>query len=131
MTTNRSDMQADMDAMAPGDHDSPTSPGLAAPGMDRAHAKGPDMLPALVIGLLKGVLYREGREGDGRLWGALLDLQARVRDHVAVPRARVCHCDGHGARLSLPRVCHCDTGLDGDERRWARLYFCFPAVASL
>jgi hypothetical protein len=77
-------MQADMDAMAPGDHDSPTSPGLAAPGMDRAHAKGPDMLPALVIGLLKGVLYREGREGDGRLWGALLDLQARVRDHVAV-----------------------------------------------
>lgn len=38
-------------------------------------------LSALVIGLLKGVLYREG---DERLWGTLLDLQARVRDYVSV-----------------------------------------------
>lgn len=38
-------------------------------------------LSALLIALLKGVLYREG---DERLWGALLDLQARVRDYVAV-----------------------------------------------
>ena len=38
-------------------------------------------LSVLVIGLLKGVLYREG---DERLWGTLLDLQARVRDYVAV-----------------------------------------------
>ncbi|MFB1489291.1 MULTISPECIES: DUF4194 domain-containing protein [unclassified Thiocapsa] len=38
-------------------------------------------LSTLVIGLLKGVLYREG---DERLWGTLLDLQARVRDYVSV-----------------------------------------------
>lgn len=38
-------------------------------------------LSALLITLLKGVIYREG---DERLWGALLNLQARVRDYVSV-----------------------------------------------
>lgn len=38
-------------------------------------------LSALVVTLLKGVLYRED---DERLWGSLLDLQARVRDYVSV-----------------------------------------------
>lgn len=38
-------------------------------------------LAALVIPLLKGVLYREN---DTVLWGALANLQARVRDYVAV-----------------------------------------------
>jgi hypothetical protein len=38
-------------------------------------------LSALLIGLLKGVLYRDG---DERQWAALLNLQARVRDYVAV-----------------------------------------------
>jgi hypothetical protein len=38
-------------------------------------------LPALVIPLLKGVIYRES---DASLWASLLALQARVRDHVAV-----------------------------------------------
>jgi len=38
-------------------------------------------LTSLVIPLLKGVLYREE---DGALWMALLTLQARVRDYVAV-----------------------------------------------
>ena len=46
--------------------------GSAAPQVD---------LSVLAIALLKGVLYRDG---DERLWGALLDLQARVRDYVAV-----------------------------------------------
>ena len=41
----------------------------------------PDPLPSLVIPLLKGVLYREG---DPALWSTLLELQARVRDYVAV-----------------------------------------------
>lgn len=36
---------------------------------------------ALAINLMKGVLYREG---DERSWGALLDLQARLRDYMAV-----------------------------------------------
>lgn len=38
-------------------------------------------LSTLLIGLLKSVLYREG---DERQWAALLNLQARVRDYVAV-----------------------------------------------
>ncbi len=38
-------------------------------------------LSTLAITLLKGVIYRED---DERLWGALLDLQARVRDYVSV-----------------------------------------------
>lgn len=38
-------------------------------------------LSVLLIGLLKGVLYRDG---DERQWAALLNLQARVRDYVAV-----------------------------------------------
>jgi hypothetical protein len=41
----------------------------------------PADLSVLVIGLLKGVLYREN---DERQWAALLKLQARVRDYVAV-----------------------------------------------
>ena len=43
-------------------------------------APQPD-LTSLVIPLLKGVLYREE---EGALWEALLTLQARVRDYVAV-----------------------------------------------
>lgn len=38
-------------------------------------------LSVLLISLLKSVLYRES---DERLWAALLNLQARVRDYVAV-----------------------------------------------
>src|SRR3569832_157019 len=38
-------------------------------------------LSALLIGLLKGVLYRES---DERQWAALLNLQARDRDYLAV-----------------------------------------------
>lgn len=42
--------------------------------------RGPE-LSTLAITLLKGVIYREG---DERLWAALLNLQARVRDYMAV-----------------------------------------------
>lgn len=38
-------------------------------------------LSALLISLLKGVIYQEA---DAGLWNALLSLQARVRDYVAV-----------------------------------------------
>ena len=43
-------------------------------------AASPD-LSALVIPLLKGVIYQES---DAGLWNALLTLQSRVRDYVAV-----------------------------------------------
>jgi hypothetical protein len=38
-------------------------------------------LPRVLVGLMKGVVYRES---DASLWQDLLDLQARVRDYVAV-----------------------------------------------
>ncbi|MDD5461006.1 MAG: DUF4194 domain-containing protein [Methylococcales bacterium] len=38
-------------------------------------------LSILAISLLKGVIYRDG---DERLWAALLNLQARIRDYMAV-----------------------------------------------
>jgi hypothetical protein len=47
-----------------------TAPAIASPD-----------LSALVIPLLKGVLYQEA---DAALWNALLNLQPRVRDYVAV-----------------------------------------------
>ena len=41
----------------------------------------PNDLPALIILLLKGVIYQEA---DAGFWNALLNLQARVRDYVVV-----------------------------------------------
>lgn len=49
--------------------------------INTAPAAPQDELSALAIALLKGVLYRES---DERLWSALLQLQSRVRDYVAV-----------------------------------------------
>ena len=48
--------------------------------MEQDITSAPD-LSALLIGLLKGVQYREQDESQ---WAALLNLQARVRDYVAV-----------------------------------------------
>lgn len=45
------------------------------------NAAGTNDLSALVILLLKGVIYQEG---DTSLWHALLKLQTRVRDYVTV-----------------------------------------------
>lgn len=50
----------------------PSAHPIAGPSLD---------LSPLLIGLLKNVLYREG---DERQWATLLNLQARVRDYVAV-----------------------------------------------
>ncbi len=46
-----------------------------------AETAGSNDLSILVISLLKGVLYQEN---DTSLWQALIQLQARVRDHIAV-----------------------------------------------
>lgn len=54
------------------DFDAPASAPTPAPQHD---------LTSLVVPLLKGVLYRED---DTPQWSALLQLQARVRDYVAV-----------------------------------------------
>jgi len=52
---------------------------MSTESLDHA-VPNPD-LSALVIGLLKSVLYREG---DAAEWNALVQLQARVRDYVSV-----------------------------------------------
>lgn len=49
-------------------------------GQEGPAASGAD-LSTLAINLLKGVIYRDG---DERLWGALIALQPRVRDYVSV-----------------------------------------------
>ena len=48
---------------------------------EKTQAAGSVDLSAVVVPLLKGVVYRED---DAARWSALLDLQGRVRDHVAV-----------------------------------------------
>jgi hypothetical protein len=53
---------------------------------DSAAPEGPETstaggLSALVVPLLKGVIYQES---DAGLWNSLVNLQARVRDYVAV-----------------------------------------------
>jgi hypothetical protein len=85
---------------------------ITEPGSAAGHE-----LSILVIHLLKGVLYQEN---DGPLWNTLLQLQARVRDHIAVLglelaldeaegyaflRARPDEIDGESTSLNpLPRL---------------------------
>ena len=74
----------------------------------------PSDLSALVINLLKGVI---DQEPDAGLWNALLNLQARVRDYVAVlglelvldeaegyAFLRACQPGEDGAAPKLPRL---------------------------
>jgi hypothetical protein len=59
-------------------------------------------LTSLVVPLLRGVLYREDDSGE---WGALLQLQARVRDYVAVLALElvVDEAEGYAFLRSLPQ----------------------------
>lgn len=51
------------------------------PDQDSATPATSADLSSVVVPLLKGVCYRDS---DAALWNALLDLQARVRDYIAV-----------------------------------------------
>lgn len=86
----------------------PVDPGIPADAAT-GHA-----LSALIITLLKGVLYRDT---DALLWNTLATLQARVRDHVAVLGLDLVHDEAEGyaflrsravsedeASLKLPRL---------------------------
>ena len=57
-------------------------------------------LSVLLIGLLKGVLYREQ---DERQWAALLNLQARVRDHLSVLNLELVLDDAEGYAFAKSR----------------------------
>lgn len=48
---------------------------------EHENAAAPNDLSALLIPLLKGVIYQEN---DANLWNTLLNLQARVRDYVMI-----------------------------------------------
>ena len=60
-------------------------------------------LSAVVIPLLKGVIYQES---DPALWNSLLNLQARVRDYVAVLglRLELYEAEGYAFLPSNPQV---------------------------
>lgn len=72
-------------------------------------------LSVLLISLLKGVLYREA---DERLWAALLNLQARVRDYSAVLNLDLVldESEGHAFLKSRPEPAD-----DDPARRLPRL----------
>lgn len=59
---------------------SSTGHGMSSPDSSAADPLPPS-LSALVIGLLKGVLYQDN---DAKLWDTLIQLQPQVRDYVAV-----------------------------------------------
>jgi hypothetical protein len=54
---------------------------MTEPELKPDNAAIPNDLSTLVILLLKGVIYQEG---ETNLWSGLINLQARVRDYVAV-----------------------------------------------
>ncbi len=86
-------------------------------------AQGSD-LSTLAIMLLKGVIYREG---DERLWGALLRLQARVRDYMAVLGLELVldEAEGYAFLKSRPSGPE-DEGQTGLPRLIARRPLSFP-----
>lgn len=67
----------------------------------------PNELSAVVVPLLKGVLYQEGDAGQ---WNALVQLQARVRDYVTVLGLELVldEAEGYAFLRSRPN-------LDGDQ----------------
>ena len=78
-------------------------------------SESPD-LSALVIPLLKGVLYQEA---DAAQWNALLSLQARVRDYVAVLDLELVldEAEGYAFLRSRPEA----AAEEGDAARLPRL----------
>lgn len=91
-----------------------------APSSDSAAA--PD-LSAVVIPLLKGVLYRDS---DAALWSALLGLQARVRDYVAVLGLELALDEAEGYAFVRSRAIDDDSEAAGLPRLVARRPLSFP-----
>jgi hypothetical protein len=100
---------------------------------DRQQEQGTDAAPidlsGLVITLLKGVIYREG---DERLWGALLGLHARVRDYVAVLDLELVldEAEGYAFVKSKPEL-SADENVPSTPRLMARRPLSFPVSLML
>jgi hypothetical protein len=98
-----------------------TSDSSATPA-DRAHNR-PD-LSILAVTLLKGVVYREE---DERAWSALLDLQARLREYMAILRLELIldEAEGYAFLRSMPDLDE-DDGAPRPPRLIARRPLSFP-----
>lgn len=76
----------------------------ASPDATSDDARKPgDLFPRVLVLLMKGVVYAEN---DPPLWQALLDLQARVRDHVALLGLELLldEAEGHAFLRQRPAV---------------------------
>jgi hypothetical protein len=82
-----------------------------------------DQLPALAVALLKGVVYREA---DERLWSALLNLQSRVRDYVAVLNLELALDEAEGYAFLRSRAVDEDDTAAKMPRLVARRPLSFP-----
>jgi hypothetical protein len=80
-------------------------------------------LSALVIPLLKGVIYQEA---DAGLWNALLNLQARVRDYVAVLSLELVLDEAEGYAFLRSRTVDEDEATPKLPRLVARRPLSFP-----
>ncbi len=91
---------------------------------DQNKDSAPIDLSVLVITLLKGVIYREG---DERLWGALLSLHARVRDYVGVLGLELVldEAEGYAFVKSKPEP-SAEDGVPATPRLMARRPLSFP-----
>lgn len=83
----------------------------------QASSPGRGDLPAVAIALLKGVVYRDANE---RLWAALHELQAHVRDYVAVLGLELVVDEAEGYAFVKSRAEH-DAEVDGDQTKLPRL----------
>ena len=83
----------------------------------------PADLPALVVPLLKGVIYRDA---DPRQWQALLLLQARVRDYMAVLGLELVLDEAEGYAFLRSRAETTEEGASKTPRLIARRPLSFP-----
>lgn len=87
-------------------------------------AAAPPDLSTLAITLLKGVIYREG---DGRLWDALLALQVRLREYMAVLALDLVVDEAEGYAFLKSRSDSADDGTKAEAPRLvARRPLSFP-----
>lgn len=84
-----------------------------------------DALPALAVGLLKGVLYQES---SPRAWNDLLGLQARVRDYFSVLGLELVldEAEGHAFLRSRPSGGEDEADAPAIPRLIARRPLSFP-----
>ncbi|MGF6856518.1 DUF4194 domain-containing protein [Paraburkholderia sp. CI3] len=83
----------------------------------QASSPGRGDLSTVAIALLKGVVYRDGNE---RLWAALLELQTHARDYVAVLGLELVVDEAEGYAFVKSRAAH-DAEVDGEQAKLPRL----------